>query len=181
VHSKTRRFIVAKVEVRVSDLSGEFIQDESDLAEVIVQHPDFENPIRLDALISDLQDRLPQPQDFVALTVNDQQYLMSISEFNGLFTDAQDAEDILERASKEQHPRQRRRKSQRPRVNYQSPEHAGEPHRGRITEEEKAIVRDNLEVVNERLERDGYRVIDPTDPELRERYELIPDEPAEDE
>jgi hypothetical protein len=50
---------------------------------------------------------------------------------------------------------------------------AGEPHRGRITDAEKEYVRNNLAQVNARLERDGYRTIDPEDPDMAERYGLI--------
>jgi hypothetical protein len=60
----------------------------------------------------------------------------------------------------------------RGKVNYASLEHAGEPHRGRITEAEKELVRNNLKAVNERLARDGRRTIDPKDSEMRERYGL---------
>jgi hypothetical protein len=60
------------------------------------------------------------------------------------------------------------------RIDYTSSEHAGEPHRGRITDAEKEYVRNNLEEVNARLERDGYRTIDPNDPKMAERYGLSP-------
>jgi hypothetical protein len=51
-------------------------------------------------------------------------------------------------------------------------EHAGEPHRGRITEAEKELVRGNLEQINARLRQVGLREIDPNDPTMRERYGL---------
>ena len=57
-------------------------------------------------------------------------------------------------------------------VEYASPEHAGEPHRGRITEAEKAYVREHLDQVNRRLRGKGMRTIDPADPTMRERYGL---------
>jgi hypothetical protein len=106
---------------------------------------------------------------------------MSLFEFNALFTE--DAEATLERAFQEQQPRRRRRQAtqRRPKVNYATPEHAGEPHRGRITEEEKQLVRDNLASVNERLITDGHRPITPDDPELAERYGLTLSEPTAEE
>jgi type IV secretory pathway ATPase VirB11/archaellum biosynthesis ATPase len=57
-------------------------------------------------------------------------------------------------------------------VNYATLAHAGEPHRGRITETEKALVRDHLDEINERLARKGKRTIDPNDPTMRGRYGL---------
>ena len=53
-----------------------------------------------------------------------------------------------------------------------SPEHAGEPHRGRITEAEQAYVREHLDEVNKRLRGKGMRTIDPADPTMWERYGL---------
>jgi hypothetical protein len=60
----------------------------------------------------------------------------------------------------------------RRRVDYSSPEHAGEPHRGRITDEEKAYVREHLDAVNARLREQGKREIDPSNPDMAERYGL---------
>jgi len=60
----------------------------------------------------------------------------------------------------------------RSKVNYASLEHAGEPHRGRITDAEKGLVRGNLEKINKRLRDSGLREIDPNDPTMKERYGL---------
>jgi hypothetical protein len=60
----------------------------------------------------------------------------------------------------------------RGKVDYSSPEHAGEHHRGRITEAEKAYVREHLDEVNERLRGKGMRMIDASDPTMLERYGL---------
>jgi hypothetical protein len=51
-------------------------------------------------------------------------------------------------------------------------EHAGEPHRGRITEAEKELVRKHLDQINTRLREAGLREIDPSDPTMRDRYGL---------
>ena len=55
-------------------------------------------------------------------------------------------------------------------MNYASIEHAGTPHRGRVTEAEAEMVRNNLDEVNERLVRDGYPSIDPNDEKAKKRY-----------
>jgi hypothetical protein len=57
-------------------------------------------------------------------------------------------------------------------VDYGTLEHAGRPHRGNISPREAAFVRDNLAAVNERLAREGNRLIDPTNKEHKERYGL---------
>jgi hypothetical protein len=62
--------------------------------------------------------------------------------------------------------------SRRAKINYATLEHAGEPHRGRITEAEKEIVRNNLDKVNQRLRESGKREIVPDDSEMKQRYGL---------
>jgi hypothetical protein len=67
----------------------------------------------------------------------------------------------------------RRAKAAAPRgINYDTLEHAGEPHKGRITEAERELVRDHLDAINERLVTQGLRTIDPGDPEHAARYGL---------
>ena len=51
-------------------------------------------------------------------------------------------------------------------------EHAGKPHKGKITDSEKQLVRDHLDEINERLAGQGLRAISLTDPEHVERYGL---------
>ncbi len=63
----------------------------------------------------------------------------------------------------------------RERVDWSSPERAGEPHRGIVSEAEKEYVRNNLDEVNERRRRKGFEEIDPNDPEMQIRYGLAPD------
>jgi hypothetical protein len=57
-------------------------------------------------------------------------------------------------------------------ISYDTLEHAGEPHKGRITEAERELVRDHLDAINERLAKQGMRTIDPADPEHVARYGL---------
>lgn len=107
---------------------------------------------------------------------------MPLDAFNSLF-EGDEIESVLRNAllaQQEERERSRARTSQgrqqaqetKPRVDYATLEHAGEPHRGTISEAEKAIVRDNLEEVNRRLEEKGMRLIDPNDPEMAQRYRL---------
>jgi hypothetical protein len=57
-----------------------------------------------------------------------------------------------------------------PLVNYNDPENAGLPHKGKIGEAEATFVRANLELVNERRAAAGHAVIDPSNPEHARRY-----------
>ena len=58
------------------------------------------------------------------------------------------------------------------RVDYSSPEHAGKPHRGRVTEAEAAYVREHFDEVNKRLSAEGLRMLDPNDDKTKKRYGL---------
>src|SRR5829696_314718 len=119
---------------------------------------------------------------------------MALDDFNELFQ-AGDSQSALEEAYAQQQvaqkqqgtrrkgagkrggrQRQRREPRQRrqERIDYASPEHAGEPHRGTISEEEARYVRENLWEINERLERVGKRTIDLTDPKMAADYRLPP-------
>ncbi len=109
---------------------------------------------------------------------------MPVDAFNAL-AQQDDMATVLSNAERatavpEDRRRGRRRRRQtgatarRPRIDYASPEHAGEPHRGRITDAEKAYVQNNLDEVNRRLRDKGMREIDPSDPEMAERYGLTP-------
>jgi hypothetical protein len=79
-----------------------------------------------------------------------------------------------ERRGQPQAPRRPRRGGgERGKVDYSSPEHAGEPHRGRITEAEKSYVREHLDEVKQRLRGKGMRTIDANASTIRERYGLL--------
>lgn len=58
------------------------------------------------------------------------------------------------------------------RVDYASVAHAGKPHKGRITDDEKQLVRDRFDDINERLAEQGIRTISLADREHVERYGL---------
>jgi hypothetical protein len=57
-------------------------------------------------------------------------------------------------------------------IDYSSPEYAGNPHRGRVTEAEAAYVREHFDEVNARLSREGKTMLDPADEKTKKRYGL---------
>lgn len=57
-----------------------------------------------------------------------------------------------------------------PLVNYNEPDNAGLPHKGKIGEVEAAFVRGNLDLVNERRVAAGHEPIDPTNAVYVKRY-----------
>lgn len=68
--------------------------------------------------------------------------------------------------------RQRAARAEGGRIDYSSPEYAGNPHRGRVTEAEAAYVREHFDEVNARLSREGLRLLDPADAKTKRRYGL---------
>lgn len=181
--------------VKVSDLSGTEIRDETQLARLVVEdHPDISDSVTLEVLPEEIEGQLPEEQNYVRVTYfppsgsgGDQRTLvLSIEEFNAL--SEFDMEQVLtaaQRAEQEQDGRRRGRRGRRgagerkQRIDYASPEHAGLPHRGRVTDAEREYVRSNLDAVNERRVQAGHDPIDLTDPKQAEKYGLS--EPPSDE
>jgi hypothetical protein len=58
------------------------------------------------------------------------------------------------------------------RLDYTTLEHAGKPHKGKITDTEKQLVHDHLDEINDRLAEQGLRTISLTESEHVERYGL---------
>jgi len=58
------------------------------------------------------------------------------------------------------------------RFDYSTLEHAGKPHKGKVTDAEKQLVRDHLDEINRRLTGQGVRTISLADPDHVERYSL---------
>jgi hypothetical protein len=176
---------VAVKQVRVSDLSGKQA-DEDDFGRLIVhEHPQYQGPITLDVLPDEIGE-LPESEQYVSIEVirpgdrRGPRALLSVARFNELASTG-DMNTILMNAAGEQRaqeaPRRRGRsrqdvKPQAGKVDYSSPEHAGEPHRGRVSPEEAAYVRDHLDEVQRRLSAKRMRLLDPADPKIRERYGL---------
>jgi hypothetical protein len=180
---------MAVKQIRVSDLTGEEIRGEENLARLVVEeHPSLTDSVTLEVLPEEIEDRLPEEQNFVRVTYfppsgsggEERNLVLSVEEFNSLSAEF-DMETVLTdalRAQQEEDGRRRGRRGRprtgerRERVDYSSPEHAGKRHRGRITEAEQEYVRNHLDEVNARLERDGERTINPSDPKMAERYGL---------
>jgi hypothetical protein len=181
---------VATKTIKVSDLTGTEIRNEEQLARVVVEeHPDITESVTLEVLPSEVEDSLPEEQNYVRLTYYPsaesggviRSFVMPVSDFNNL-SQREDMTTVLQNALREQQEQEGRRRGsrggrraagqRRQRRDFTSPKHAGEPHRGRITDAEKEYVRNNLEEVNKRLAAQGIREIDPTDPEMIERYGL---------
>ena len=191
---RERGSVVATRQIKVSDLSGENIPEEQLARLVVDEHPDLSDSVTLEVLPEEVQAAIPEEQNYVRLTYYPptesegvpQSFMLSLADFNNL-AQREDMATVLQDAQREQQEQDGRRRGRRggrraarqqrqrrPRIDYATAEHAGEPHRGRITDAEKAYVQNNLDEVNRRLADKGMREIDPSDPEMAERYGLTP-------
>ncbi|MGH8604080.1 MAG: hypothetical protein ACREXR_15310 [Gammaproteobacteria bacterium] len=167
--------------VRFSDLTNKMIEDEDVVRVVIEQHPALENgPVEIEASRDEVEPARKGALDVVSLKIfmgdgsEPESITMEIENFNKLAGDM-DMADVIRKAQPAYPPRKQAKPtpaSLAEKLDYASLEHAGKPHRGKITDAEKETVRNNLDKINERLERDGMRTIRPDDPEMVARYGL---------
>jgi hypothetical protein len=170
--------------VHVSDISG-MEAEVSTLGRLVVhQHPGYEGlPVELEALPEEVE-ALQAAERFVTVewfqpgSKRGKRLTVSLDDFNRL-GEAGRMNSAIDQALFEKHrstkggtPSSTGKRRTRARVDYATLEYAGEPHRGRITEAEKSIVRENLELVNKRLRSEKKREIDPNNTIMKERYGL---------
>ncbi len=168
---------MARVTVKISDLSGNQIPDEQSGTRLMVEHPDYPEPIELDVLAEEVQPHLSEENArFVVVSLEDPnnpeqtRHVMSLEDFNDLFQTGDSTSVLQEAFETQQQERDTALSSRgsrkrgaasggtgtRQRIDYASPEHAGKPHRGIISEAEKEYVRNNLDEVNRRNREQGH-------------------------
>jgi len=170
--------------VHISDLSGREADQDQLGRLVVLEHPDTAEPASLEVLpdeVANLQsaERLVRLEYYPPGARKPETFTIPADQFNALAKDA-DMRAILVRAITTAHQQRGQTaaatrtgsRGTKGKVNYASLEHAGEPHRGRITDAEKQLVREHLDEINARLAAEGLRTIDPNDPTMRERYGL---------
>ncbi len=187
--------MLATKTIKVSDLTGAEIGGEEKLARLVVEeHPNLPDSVTLEALPDEVEGIIPEEQNFVRATYfppsesggEARSFVLSVEDFNKL-AQTEDMATVLQNALSEQERQGKRRGGRRgrraagqrraQRIDYSSPEYAGLPHRGRVTDAEKAYVRDNLDAVNRRRVEAGHDPIDPADPRQAERYGLTARQP----
>jgi hypothetical protein len=178
---------VAVKQVRVSDLSGRQATEEQFARLIVHKHPHYQGPITLDVLPEELGE-LPDSDQYVSIEViqpgerSGQRALLSVERFNQLAAGG-DMQSILMDAVAAQQPQRQAqpRRRARPARDGQAKEGQtrgrgtvewGLPHRGRISPEEAAWVRDHLDEVQKLRSERGVPLLDPADPKTKERYGL---------
>ena len=187
--------------VQFSDLSGQLITDHDTLARVVVHdHPDLgDGPVEFEALIDEAKviEKAALRVAIVELHLpgadEPRRVVIDTDTFDGMATDSP-MNELLLTARPARASRRTPRAASVPagsgstgtgtgssnsgsgsgsgRVNYATLEHAGEPHKGKVTETEKRLVRDHFEEINDRLVMQGLRTISVADPEHVDRYGL---------
>ena len=167
--------------VRFSDLSGQLITHDDALARIVVhEHPELvDGPVEIEALTDEAEaiERAALRVAVVDLYLPDdlepRRIVMEADAFDKLA-----AENPMEQLLIAARPVRRSPRtatiggSRGDRVDYSTLEHAGKPHKGKVTDTEKHLVRDHLDEINQRLAGQGLRTISLTDPDHVERYGL---------
>jgi hypothetical protein len=180
---------VGQKTVRFSDLSGQLIMQDDALARIVIhEHPELaDGPVEIEVLADEAKViekaglRVALVDIYLAGEEEPRRIAMDAAAFDQLATERTMAELLI------QAPRARatRRSSTRSPSgagagtsgsrgdrDYATLEHAGKPHRGKTTDEEKALVREHFDEINDRLAAEGLRTISLDDPDHVERYGL---------
>jgi hypothetical protein len=173
---------VAVKQVRVSDLSGQQATEEQFAKLIVHEHPQYQGPITLDVLPEEIGE-LPESEQYVSIEVigpgerSGQRALLSVDRFNKLASSG-DMNAVLLNAVAEQQPqraeqpRRRGRGSRNGQATGKRTVEWGLPHRGRISPEEAAYVREHLDEVQRLRSERGVPLLDPADSRTKERYGL---------
>ena len=175
---------MAVKQVRVSDLSGQQAAEDQFAKLIVHEHPQYQGPITLDVLPEELGE-LPESEQCVSIEVirpgerSGQRALLSVERFNQLAAGG-DMNAILMDAVATQQPQRPAQPRRRGRGRGGGDGQArgrrtvewGLPHRGRISPEEAAWVREHLDEVQQLRAARGVPLLDPADPRTKERYGL---------
>ena len=167
----------------MSDLSGQQASEEQFAKLIVHEHPQYQGPITLDVLPEEIGE-LPDSDQYVSIEViqpgerSGQRALVSVDRFNKLAAGG-DMNSILMNAVAEQKPQHPTRQGRRGRTRdgqvtakRKGKVEWGLPHRGRISPEEAAYVREHLDEVQQLRAARGVPLLDAADPRTKERYGL---------
>ncbi len=166
--------------VQFSDLSGELIAEGDEPVRIVVQeHPELaDGAVEIEALADEAA---AIEKSALRVAVVDlylpgavpRRVTLPAEEFGKLATDRPMSELLLAaRPAKRTARAAAASAAPADRTSYATLEHAGKPHKGKTTDAEKRVVRENFDKINERLSAEGLRPISLDDPEHVERYGL---------
>lgn len=167
--------------VLFSDLSGELIGEGGAPARIVVhEHPGLsDGPVEIEALPDEARTieksalRVAVVDLYLPGADEPCHVTMDAETFDKLATDRPMSELLIMARPAKRSPRSASAATaQADRASYATLQHAGKPHKGKITEAERRLVREHLGEINDRLAAEGLRVISLSDPEHVERYGL---------
>lgn len=175
---------MAVKQVVVSDISGVELGDD-DHARVVVQHPDIPATLELDISTAEAAKLTETTLRLVAMTVYEpnkspRSVQIETKVLDRLFPGV-DLDRVLEGARRadlgavppSQRPgRQPASTARSARVDYTAADRFGQLHRGRVTEEESRLVREQRDQASANRQTQGHPPIDFDDPAERKRYGL---------
>lgn len=175
---------MARREIFVSDVSGREIEEGQVARVVVSDHPALgSRTVELDAAVDEVEGWESSQINLVSIGIQlpgqsgVRRVVMEVAAFDRLFGD-QDVSAVLQGARSGgavAAPRRGRAAASRPaasgpKIDYTHPDHFGQLHRGRVTEEEAALVRDHLDQANKNRAAAGQPEINPEDPAEKKRY-----------
>lgn len=172
-------------QVVVSDISNAEILDDAHARVVVTDHPRLNNntPIELDVTAEEAARFQTATIELVNLTIREpdrapRRVVMEASTFRSLF-EGVDLDDLVERGrpvarlnsrGEELAPRRAASASRAEKIDYLAANRFGQLHRGRVTEDEARLVREDLAQANANRTAAGQPEIDPSDPREKKRY-----------
>jgi hypothetical protein len=171
---------MARKTIHFSDLTSQPILDDADVVRVVVtDHPVLDGAaVEFEAAASELTGIDKDALDVAVIELHTaaerppRRVVLDAARFDKLAADKPMNELLNSATPARPNGRAERAPASRgaDRVNYATLEHAGTPHKGKVTEAEARLVRANLDTVNARLAAARQRTIDPADPTTRDRY-----------
>ena len=167
--------------VRFSDLSGQLIMHDDALARIVVhEHPELgDGPVEIEALTDEAEAmeeaalRVAVIDLYLPDDIEPRRIVMEADAFDKLATQNSMAELLTAARPVRRSTRSSASGGSRTdRLDYGTFEHAGKPHKGKITDAERQLVREHLDEINDRLAAQGMRTISLADPDHVERYGL---------
>jgi hypothetical protein len=164
-----------------SDLSGQIITQDDALARIVVhEHPELgDGPVEIEALTDEARViekaalRVAVVDLHLAGEQEPRRVAMEADSFDKLATDRAMSEVLTNaRAARRSSKSTAVSSARGDRTDYGTMANAGKPHKGRITDAEKRLVRERFDEINDRLVAEDLRTISLIDREHVERYGL---------
>lgn len=177
---------MALKQVVVSDISGQDVPEEQHARIVIEEHPLISGPVELDVSVDESSKLQTGKLELVHVTVHEpnqpvRRVVLDSKAFAAVLKGV-DVEALLANARRVQVSAEKPASTRKPRgtgaprgerVDYTAPDKFGQLHRGRVTDEEAAMVRDNPEQASKNRRAQGHDAINWTDPKERKRYNIV--------